>query len=416
MTVSKRDILKIRSVAYAELTEVGVLLEVNDGFMRLIASDLGARRDEYLGKRVDVFFMLPSFTELTGSPENAEGDVFRGMLTIGRHEGKTWTMLGIVRRNKGVIQVLAEHDFEEIERISDHMLALNEGYAKAQLELVQVNLELRQLKDELKQRVRDRTEALSDALVRAETFNRAKNAFLATMSHELRTPLVHIVGFADVLDQLVADPEQHEYVSEIISAGQRLTQLIDDILMMSKIRAEECTVESIEFSILEVLANTENKVRHRAEAKGLVLVCDADPSLPQTLRGDPDRLGQILSNLLDNAIKFSSKGVITLRARRRGPGTSSEAVRFEVEDEGIGIAEDKQATIFNSFEQADGSLTRAYDGAGLGLAICRQLALLMGGAMGVSSRPGAGSLFWTDMPVSRDRRLSERRDRAPTLD
>jgi signal transduction histidine kinase len=91
-------------------------------------------------------------------------------------------------------------------------------------------------------------------------------------------------------------------------------------------------------------------------------------------------------------------------------------VRFEVEDEGIGIAEDKQATIFNSFEQADGSLTRAYDGAGLGLAICRQLALLMGGAMGVSSRPGEGSLFWTDMPVSRDRRLSERRDRAPTLD
>jgi two-component system sensor histidine kinase/response regulator len=337
------------------------------------------------------------------------------MLTIGRHEGKTRTLLGSVRRDEGVIQILAEHDIEEIECISDHMLALNDDYAKAQFELAQANLELRQLKEELERRVVERTQALNDALVRAETFNRAKNAFLATMSHELRTPLGHIVGFADVLDQLIADPEQHEYVREIISAGQRLTQLVDDILMVSKIEAEKCAVESIEFSILAVLADAENKLRDRAEAKGLVLVRDCDSTLPQTLRGDPGRLGQILTNLLDNAIKFSRKGVITLRARWRGPATNGKAVRFEVEDEGIGIAEEKQVAIFNTFEQADKSLTRAYDGAGLGLAICRQLALLMGGDIGVTSRLGLGSLFWVDIPVEPGGQLSERRDRSATL-
>jgi signal transduction histidine kinase len=412
MADSKLDLSKTLAVACASLDEAGILLDANDGFMRLISREPGKKREDFLGQRVDVFFLQPNFSTLSSSPVNADGEVFRGMLTMGRHEGKTRTLLAAVRREEGVIRLLAEHDIEEVERISDRMLSLNDDYAKAQFELAQANLDLRQLKEELERRVIERTQALNDALVRAETFNRAKNAFLARMSHELRTPLTQIIGFADILDQLVADPDQHEYVGEINAAGHRLIQLIDDILMMSKIQAEECAIESFEFTLLEVLEHAEKKVRQRAEAKGLVLLRDCDPSLPKILRGDPRRLSQILILLLDNAIKFSQKGVITLRARWPGSATTGKAVRLEVEDEGIGIAEDKQAAIFNSFEQADTSLTRAYDGAGLGLAICRQLALLMGGDIGVRSKLGSGSLFWIDLPIERDGQLSERRDRS----
>jgi signal transduction histidine kinase len=411
MADSKPDLSKTLAVACASLDESGVLLDANDGFMRLISSEPGKKIEDFLGQRVDAFFLQPSFSTLASLPTNVDGEVFRGMLTMGQHEGKTRTLLATVRRGAGVIQLWAEHDIEEIERISDRMFSLNDDYAKAQFELAQANLELRQLKGELEQRVIERTQALNDALVRAETFNRAKNAFLARMSHELRTPLAQIVGFTDILDQLVADPDQQEYVGEINAAGQRLIQLVDDILMMSKIQAEECAVESIEFNLLEVLENAENQVRNRAEAKGLVLVRDCDSTLPQTLRGDPGRLSQVLIHLLDNAIKFSRKGVITLRARWHGPAANGKVVRLEVEDEGIGIADDKQSTIFDNFEQADNSLTRAYDGAGLGLAICRQLAHLMGGDTGVSSRLGLGSLFWVDIPVEPDGQLSERRDR-----
>lgn len=413
MTISKLDFSKTLAVACASLDEAGVLLDANDGFMRLIWPEPGKKIEDFLGQRVDVFFLQPSFSTLSSSPINADGEVFRGLLTMGRQDEITRTLLATVRRGEGVIQLLAEHDIEEIERISDRMRSLNDDYAKAQFELAQANLELRQLKEELERRVIERTQALNDALVRAETFNRAKNAFLARMSHELRTPLAQIISFADILDQLVTDPDQHEYVGEINSAGQRLIQLIDDILMMSKIQAEECAIESFEFTLLEVLEHAENKVRQRAEAKGLVLLRDCDPTLPKILRGDPRRLSQILIFLLDNAIKFSKKGVITLRARWPGLATNGKAVRLEVEDEGIGIAEDKQAAIFNSFEQADNSMTRAYDGAGLGLAICRQLALLMGGDIGVRSTLGTGSLFWIDLPVERGGQLSERRDRGP---
>lgn len=415
MAVSTPDLSRMRSIASASLDEAGVLLDANDGFMRLIAPDPSKKIEDFLGKRVDIFFINPSFSALSCSPVDANGEVFRGMLTIGPHEEKTRTLLACVRCVEGVIHILAEHDIEEMEHISDRMLSLNHDYAKAQFELVRASLELRQLKVELEQRVIERTQALNDALVRAETLSRAKNTFLATMSHELRTPLAHIVGFADILEHLVADPEQHEYVGAINAGAQRLIQLVDDILMVSKLQAEQCASESIEFNILEALGDAENKVRNRAEAKGLVLLRDFDPTLPPTMRGDPDHLSQMLTNLLDNAIKFSQKGVITLRARWRGPATTRNVVRFEVEDEGVGIAEDKQATIFNCFEQADSSLTRAYDGAGLGLAICRQLALLMGGDIGVSSRLGLGSLFWIDIPVGRGGQLSERRDRGVAL-
>lgn len=385
-------------VAAATLDENGVLLEANQGFIRLLATEAALPTESHVGQRVDHCLIQPSFSALKNSHANSDGECYRGLLTLGHYEGKVRTLRACVHRKPGKLRILAEYDIEEIERISDRLLSLNDDYAKAQFELARTNLALQQLKAELEERVVARTEALNDALVQAESANRAKDAFLANMSHELRTPLNHILGFTNILRRKIVDPGQLSSLEKIESAGRTLTDLVNDILLMSKQKAEQLELQAVDFELLPLMAPIAGSMSRRAEAKGLTLHEEIDPGLPSILHGDPRRLSQILTNLLGNAIKFSSRGKITLRICRATTEAGIPAIRFEVEDEGIGISIEQQGVIFQTLAQADNSMTRAYGGAGIGLAICKRLTLLMGGNIGVSSMLGRGSLFWVDIP------------------
>ncbi|MBK7421789.1 MAG: hypothetical protein IPJ48_01100 [Propionivibrio sp.] len=313
---------------------------------------------------------------------------------MGDRRGKTIPLRGRVWRLAGQLGVLAEYDIEEMERLGDTVLELNSDYALAQFELARSNIKMRHLNAELEQQVAQRTQVLRDALVGAEAASRAKSAFLRNMSHELRTPLNAILGLGHVLGLKIAEPELRQHLEQITGAGKLLRDMTNQILDMSRLEAGTFQIKSKDFALLAVLDATMALWRQRAAAKGLILAREIDPALPPVLRGDPMRLGQILANLVGNAIAFSDRGRIDVRVRLVETKGDNLLLRFEVEDQGIGIAEAQQALLFNAFEQADHSTTRKYGGAGLGLAICRHLAYLMGGEVGVDSTPGLGSTFW----------------------
>jgi PAS domain S-box-containing protein len=227
----------------------------------------------------------------------------------------------------------------------------------------------------------------------AEAANRAKSAFLANMSHEIRTPMNAIIGLTHLLVRDTRDALQRERLSKVDRAAQHLLQVINDILDLSKIEAGKMTLDDTEFALDELLSRCFEMVSERAREKGLELVLDTD-HLPARLRGDPTRLSQALINLLSNAVKFTDRGWVRLRGellREEGPRLQ---VRFEVQDTGSGIAAERLAGLFTAFEQADSSATRRHGGTGLGLALTRHIARLMGGEAGVSSSPGQGSTFW----------------------
>lgn len=390
------DLDSLLAVALATFDESAVLQSANAGFLRLIATEDNDGGRRLFGQRADHFFIQPDFATLAGTA--GEGEIYKGLLTLGHIDGVSRTLRGSVRRITGSIEVLAEYDIKEMERVGDTVLSLNRDYAKAQYEVVQANLALQQLKAELEQRVIERTHDLEDALTRAETAKRAKDAFLSTMSHELRTPLQHIIGFADVMLKKLGDPKHIQYAERILTAATHLTGLINDILLISELEAEQFRLEFSDFDLPHLIKAVEDGMRGSAEAKGLMLISDIDPALPPGLHSDPRRLGQVLTHLLDNAVKFSTHGLVTLRAHLAKPARGQQVVRFEVKDEGIGIDAEQQKMIFESFKQVDDSMTRAYGGSGLGLAICKQLVLLMGGRIGVVSAPGAGSKFWIEIP------------------
>lgn len=221
-----------------------------------------------------------------------------------------------------------------------------------------------------------------------------ESRLLANLSHEIRTPLNGVVTTAHLLEQTPLDEEQQALVRTLATSGNNLLDLINDILDLSKVEAGEVRLESREFSVQELVGELCRLFAAQAHGKSLVVVADLDPSLPETILGDPTRLRQVLSNLLSNAIKFTKKGHVALRVDR-----SELGLRFAVEDTGIGIPKDAQERIFQSYQQADSATPRMFGGTGLGLAICKELSSLMGGQLTVTSEQGEGSCFSFTVPM-----------------
>ncbi len=231
-----------------------------------------------------------------------------------------------------------------------------------------------------------------------ELTSRSKSEFLANMSHELRTPMNGVLGMLNLLSKTQLDGSQKDCVETAVSSGKNLLSLINDILDFSKIEAGRMEFESIDFSILSLVEDTCGALATQAHGKDLELITDMDFTIPVMINSDPTRIRQVLTNLMGNAIKFTTDGEIVVRTRLAQDQT--RAIVFEVQDSGVGISDEAIDSIFESFSQADGSTTRKFGGTGLGLSISKQLVEGLGGEIGVRSEPGKGSIFWFKLPFS----------------
>ena len=313
------------------------------------------------------------------------GQVWQGEFCNQRKDGThytEWAIISPIRRNDG--------------RIS-HYVGIKEDISEKKA----LAHELEQHRNHLEELVATRTAELAEARLRADSANRAKSAFLANMSHEIRTPLNAIIGLTHLLKRSKVTPQQARRLESIEAAGAHLLSVISDILDLAKIEAGHLQLEVVDFHLSSLLDNVRSLTESQAQARGLKFLVECQNDASGWVQGDVTRIRQALLNYTSNALKFTERGQVTLRCRVVEETGQSLLVRFEVQDTGAGIPPENLSRLFQTFEQLDTSTTRRFGGTGLGLAVTKRLAGLMGGEVGVHSQPDQGSLFWFTARVER---------------
>ena len=351
-----------------------------------MAAMLGYTPEEMLGKNFESFLAEDQLSDHVAQMQNrAEGkDAVYERCMVRKDGGKHWLL----------ISARAVLDSEGKPTGSFGMLT---DITKRK----QAEAELRQHRDHLEELVRERTTELEIARDQAESANRAKSDFLAIMSHEIRTPLNGVLGLAYLTLQTDLNDKQHDYLTRLQSSGETLMAIIDDILNFSKIEAGKLNIERVDFNLDNVFHDLANQVAARAQERGLELVFHTELNVPRLLIGDPLRLGQVLLNLVGNAIKFTQTGEVVVKVRllnQPEPGLSPSiqphaVLEFSVRDTGIGLTQEQISHLFQPFSQADTSTSRKYGGTGLGLTISQRLVKMMGGDIHAHSQVGVGSVF-----------------------
>ena len=374
------DLYDFAPVGYMTLTADGMIEEVNVTAVKLV----GAERKDLLQRR---------FTSLVIAEDQDRCKEL--LLGVTDHAEPRRIELTMQRRDGTVFQAQLDFATQKVGAGDTALrIALTDISERKQLEA-----ELAQHRNHLEQRVFARTAELAQAKDAAEAANRAKSIFLANMSHELRTPMNGVMGMTDLALRRAIDAKQIDWLTKSQGAAKHLMAVLNDILDISQIESERLTLEEKNFSLAQAIDEVLQMQEAPAQAKGLQLHSEIDAALPELLCGDAMRVKQILLNFTGNAIKFSDHGTITVRASVAEEDSHSLMLRIEVTDQGIGISAEQQARLFHAFTQADGSMNRKYGGNGLGLIICKRIALLMGGDAGVVSEEGVGSTFWATLRI-----------------